>query len=51
MTLVSSANNIGLDIEFIPRGRPFLYIMNNRGPRIDPWGTPCFSVPQSEKKF
>ena len=28
-----------------------LYIMNNRGPRIDPWGTPCFCVPQAVKKF
>jgi hypothetical protein len=22
-----------------------------RGPRADPWRTPCFSVPQSEKGF
>jgi len=40
MTLVASANNNGSYIEFILRGRPFIYIMNNRGPRIDPWGTP-----------
>ena len=26
-----------------------MYIMNNRGPRIDPWE--LNSVPQSEKKF
>jgi hypothetical protein len=26
-------------------------IMNKRDLGIDPWGTPCFSVPQSEKKF
>ena len=51
MTLVSSANNIGSDTEFILRGRSFIYIMNKRGPRIDPWETPCFNVPQSEKKF
>jgi hypothetical protein len=50
MTLISLANNIGYDIEFIPRGRPNIY-MNNRGPRIDPWGTPCFTVLQSEKTF
>jgi hypothetical protein len=41
MTLVSSANSIGSDTEFIPRGRSYiyihLYVMNNRGPRIDPW--------------
>ena len=51
MTLVSSENNIGSDIEFILRGRSFIYIMNNRGHRIGPWGTPCFNVPQLEKKF
>jgi len=51
MTLVSSANNNGSDREFILRGRSFIYIMNNRSPRIDPWGTPYFKVPQSEKKF
>ena len=51
MTLVSSANNVGSDIEFIVRGRLFMYIMNNRGPGIDRWGTPYYSVLQSEKKF
>jgi len=50
MTPVSTANNIHSDAEFILRGRPFIYIMNNRDPRIDPWGTPCFSMPQSQKK-
>jgi hypothetical protein len=42
MTLVSPINNIGSDIEFIPRGRLFIHIMNNIGPRIDPWGIPMF---------
>jgi hypothetical protein len=28
-----------------------MYIMKNKGPRIGPWGTPCFIVPQFEKKF
>jgi len=41
MTLISSANNIGSDTEFVLRGRSVLYIMNSRGPRIDPWQTPC----------
>jgi len=50
MMLVSLAN-IGYDIEFILRGKLFIHIMNNRGPRIDPLGTPCFNVPQSEKKL
>jgi hypothetical protein len=51
MTLVSSAKRIGFDMEFIFRGRSFICIMHNKGPRIDPWGTPCFSVPQPEKTF
>jgi len=28
-----------------------IYIMNNGGPRIAPWGNPCFNVPQSENKI
>jgi hypothetical protein len=51
MTLVSSANNIRSDIELILRGRSFIHIMNNKGPRIDPWETPCSNVPQSQKKL
>jgi hypothetical protein len=50
MKLVLSANNIGSDIEFVLRGRLFICITNNRSPRIDPWGTPCFNMHQSEKK-
>ena len=50
MTLVSSVNNIGFDTEFIFRGKLFTFIMNNRGPRISPWGTPCLNLPQSENK-
>jgi hypothetical protein len=47
--LVSSANNTVSDTECVLWGRTFTNIMNNRGSRIDPWGTPCFSVPQSQK--
>jgi hypothetical protein len=49
MTLVSSANNTVSDTEFVLRGRTFMNIMNNRGSRTDPWGTPCFNVPQTQK--
>jgi len=48
--LLSSANNTGSDAKFILRGRSFMYIMNNRGPRIDPWRKPNFSIPHSQKK-
>ena len=51
MTVISSANNIGSDTEFILRGRSFICNMNNRDPGIGPWGTAFFSVPNSEKKI
>jgi len=51
MMLLLPANNTYSDIEFILRGRSFICIMKNRGTRIDPWGTPCFNVPQAEKNF
>jgi hypothetical protein len=51
MTLVVSANKIGSDTEFILRARSFIYIMNNRDPKTDPWRTPYFNEPQSEKIF
>jgi hypothetical protein len=51
MTPISSANNIGSDTEFILKGLSFICIMNNRGPRIDPWVTAYLIVPQSEIKF
>jgi hypothetical protein len=51
MTLVSSKSNIGSDAEFVLRGRTFIYITNNRGHRICPWGTPCYSVAQLGKTF
>jgi hypothetical protein len=36
MKTVSPANNAGYYIELILGGRPFIYIINNKGPRIDP---------------
>jgi hypothetical protein len=51
MTLLSSANNINSDTEFILRGRSFINVMNIRGPELIYWGTPYFSVPQLQKKF
>ena len=49
MKLVSSTNIMGSDKEFILKGRKFFYIMNSKGPKIDPWGTSCFNVAQSER--
>ena len=36
MTLVSLANYIGSDIEFILSGRSVIHMMNNTGSRTDP---------------
>jgi len=41
-TLVSSANNGGLEQVFIPKGRSLMCIRNNKGPKIDPWGNTTF---------
>jgi hypothetical protein len=51
ITLVSSANIMGSDKVYTVGLRSFIYIMKSKGPRIDPWGTPCFIVPQFEKRF
>jgi len=36
MTLISSAYNIDSDTEFILRGRSVVYVIDNRGPRVNP---------------
>jgi hypothetical protein len=35
MAVVSSAKSISFDMEFIFRGRSFIYSMNDKGPRIE----------------
>ena len=47
MTLLSSANNIVSDTEFILRGRPHIYI--KRDPRIDPWELHVLMYPSQKK--
>jgi hypothetical protein len=47
ITLVSSTNTMGTDEVF--SSRQVIYIdYEKKGPKIDPWGTPCFIVPQCE---
>jgi hypothetical protein len=48
MTLVSLANIMGIDEVFSVGGRSFIQIRKSKGPKIYPWGTPCFLVPQFE---
>jgi hypothetical protein len=51
MTLVvTSASIMGSDKVFIVGVWSFMYIIKSKGPRIDPWELPCFTVPQYEKK-
>jgi hypothetical protein len=38
-------NTVGVDKMFIVGGRSFMYIMKNKGPKIDPWGALCFIAP------
>jgi hypothetical protein len=51
ITLVSSANKIGSDKVFIVGDRSCVYSMNSKDPKIDLWGTPCFTVPHFEENF
>ena len=37
--LLSSANNIK-NADFVDAGMSLIYNRNNRGPNMDPWGTP-----------
>jgi hypothetical protein len=46
IALVSSAKRIGEEILFGNKGKSLMKIKNNRGPRMDPCGTPCDIEPQ-----
>lgn len=48
---MSSANDIvQIWNLFLGERHLCMHSMNKRGPRIEPWGTPCLNVPQSEKE-
>jgi hypothetical protein len=51
ITLVSSLNKMGSDKTFIIGGWSCIYIMKSKGPKIDPWRTPCCTVPHAEENF
>jgi hypothetical protein len=51
MIHISSANIMEFAKVFIVGGRSVMYVMKSKGPRIDPWGTSCFIVPQFQKQF
>jgi len=39
--LVSSANKIGTDLSFTNLGKSLINMRKSKGPRTEPWGTPC----------
>jgi hypothetical protein len=51
ITLVSSVNKMGSGKVFIVGDGLFIYIMESNGPKIDSWGTPCFTVPHFQENF
>jgi hypothetical protein len=42
---------MGSDKVFIVADRSLIYIMKSKGPKIDPWGNPCFTLPHFEVTF
>jgi hypothetical protein len=49
--LVSSANKVDLDMLFIMDGESLMYNRKNSGLSIEPNGTPCLILSQSELFF
>jgi hypothetical protein len=43
------SNIMGFSKLFIVGGRSFMYVIKSKVPRIDPWGTACFAVPQFDR--
>jgi hypothetical protein len=46
--LLSSAKRTGMEILLKILGKLLIYIKKNKGPRIDPKGTPCEILPHIE---
>jgi hypothetical protein len=42
---------MGYDKVFSVGGRSFMYIMESKGPKVGPWGTPCFILPHFVEYF
>jgi hypothetical protein len=43
---VSSANKIGTDLSFTNLGKSFINMRKSKGPKTEPWGTPCSIIVQ-----
>jgi hypothetical protein len=46
VTLLSSANIMGVDDTFNVGGKSFIKIRKSKGPKIIPWGIAYFTLPQ-----
>jgi hypothetical protein len=44
--LVSAANKIGTDLTFTNLGKSFINTKKSKGPKTEPWGTPCSVLTQ-----
>jgi len=44
--LVSSANKMETDLSFTNLGKSFINMRKSKGPKTDPWGTPCSILAQ-----
>jgi len=52
ITLVSSVNKMGSEKVFIGVGRSlYIYKIKSKGPKLDSWGTPRFTVPHFAENF
>jgi hypothetical protein len=49
--LISSVNKIGLNRLDVGLGRSLIYVRNNKGPSMEPRGTPYLMGPQSGVYF
>ena len=46
--LVSSANKIGTHLSVINLGKSFMNKRKSKGPKTEPWGTPCSFLAQDD---
>jgi len=44
--LVSSANKTGTDLSLTNLGKSFINMKKSKGPKNEPWGTPCSILAQ-----
>jgi len=48
--LVPSAKRMVWETLFMMHGKSLIYTLNSNGLKTDPWGTPCLTISQSERR-